>query len=539
MESKTPAQEVREFFQEITHMEVDPSLGKRETEAPDTAGPQDRPVKFPRPTTKGQGQGKGNLPPAPTSAGSSDQPDPAPQDSERSDLARTEVLNSLNSTAESLRGSRKEETNKSSSHQRGWGQNRQGSGQGYWKGWSNQRTSSYQHWPQGDRHNHQATETMEENIKLLARVCLRHEDELSQMRSERDFILTFETRFGTVLQKLYQIALVWKEKKETNQVDCSLRQALFIAVLQMWHERLRSVEADQELAAQIISQGYAAIPEGKTELQWFYLKWNSEKGLLEKVEDAEPLLQSQVLTSLVHLQDTITAPHVLQRFHSTRRMAEKYQGETVTFLLSVPSDFDLLPAADLATSEPCPSRKERERETSNGPWESWYQADWYDDWPDQDRWSWRNPLPRDDADEDWGPEEEAEYEDTEEDDAEDRDLSADSRESYENATSESSPICKPRQKNRIPAPPASKRSRSTQVSDEFVRRQQEAESPQTAPTEDLCIYNNVETFGSFMESFTVCNAQQTHRPAWYGKFSLLVQLIAKMMTPVQRRPTMP
>ena len=43
------------------------------------------------------------------------------------------------------------------------------------------------------------------------------------------------------------------------------------------------------------------------------------------------------------------------------------------------------------------------------------------------------------------------------------------------------------------------------------------------------IYNNVETFGSFMESFTVCNAQKTHRPAWYGKFSLLVQLIAKMM----------
>ena len=134
-----------------------------------------------------------------------------------------------------------------------------------------------------------------------------------------------------------------------------------------------------------------------------------------------------------------------------------------------------------------------------------------------------------------------------------------------------------------------------------MRRQQEAESPQTAPTEDLCatqiqrlhrvvelleqlaqaglptllstyyrsgdftkhhntfhghpstaefprvgnwnlsltgsllcphlrgIYNNVETFGSFMESFTVCNAQKKHRPAWYGNFSLLVQLIAKMM----------
>ena len=134
-----------------------------------------------------------------------------------------------------------------------------------------------------------------------------------------------------------------------------------------------------------------------------------------------------------------------------------------------------------------------------------------------------------------------------------------------------------------------------------MRRQQEAESPQAAPTEDLCatqiqrlhrvvelleqlaqaglptllstfyrsgdftkhhntfhghpstaefprvgnwnlsltgsllcphlrgIYNNVETFGSFVESFTVCNAQKKHRPAWYGKFSLLVQLIAQMM----------
>ena len=34
-------------------------------------------------------------------------------------------------------------------------------------------------------------------------------------------------------------------------------------------------------------------------------------------------------------QTVITAPNVLQRFHSTRRMASAYEGETVTFLLSV------------------------------------------------------------------------------------------------------------------------------------------------------------------------------------------------------------
>ena len=34
--------------------------------------------------------------------------------------------------------------------------------------------------------------------------------------------------------------------------------------------------------------------------------------------------------------------------------------------------------------------------------------------------------------------------------------------------------------------PASKRSRSTQVSDEFVRRQQAADPPPVAPPDDLC-----------------------------------------------------
>ena len=43
------------------------------------------------------------------------------------------------------------------------------------------------------------------------------------------------------------------------------------------------------------------------------------------------------------------------------------------------------------------------------------------------------------------------------------------------------------------------------------------------------IYNNVEAFGSFTEAFTVCNARKQRRPSWYGKYSSLVTLIAKMM----------
>ena len=56
---------------------------------------------------------------------------------------------------------------------------------------------------------------------------------------------------------------------------------------------------------------------------------------MEKVPDMEPMLQSQVVTTLIQVQATIVAPSALLRFHSTRKMAATYERETVTFLLSV------------------------------------------------------------------------------------------------------------------------------------------------------------------------------------------------------------
>ena len=42
------------------------------------------------------------------------------------------------------------------------------------------------------------------------------------------------------------------------------------------------------------------------------------------------------------------------------------------------------------------------------------------------------------------------------------------------------------------------------------------------------IYKDVSNFGSFMESFTVCNAKKQPRPSWYQHYQLLVTLIAAM-----------
>ena len=320
----TPAEEMREMFQELGPTSA-PALGKRETkeaEQAESAETADRQPKYPRPTSKGQGQGKG-------------QPSQPAEQAAAVTEEGTPILDALNSAAESFGGrSRKDNFQPRGYRQGGWGNpfyHGQG-GAGNRRGWNNQ---GGQNWGRRENRDQQFEEKMEESIKMLTRLCLRHEDELSQMRTERDFILTFETRSGAALPKMYKIAMVWKEKKEKNLVDCSLRQALFIAVLQMWYERMRVLESDEALRNQVIAQGYAEIPEGMTELHWFYMRWNQDKEAMEKVEDVQPMLHSQIITSLDHLQQTIVAPHALLKFHSTRKMAESYQGETVTFLLSI------------------------------------------------------------------------------------------------------------------------------------------------------------------------------------------------------------
>ncbi|CAE7436349.1 unnamed protein product, partial [Symbiodinium sp. CCMP2456] len=51
-------------------------------------------------------------------------------------------------------------------------------------------------------------------------------------------------------------------------------------------------------------------PEGMAELHWPYMRWNQEKGALERVPDLDPMLQSQVVSTIIQLQATIVGPNV-------------------------------------------------------------------------------------------------------------------------------------------------------------------------------------------------------------------------------------
>lgn len=55
----------------------------------------------------------------------------------------------------------------------------------------------------------------------------------------------------------------------------------------------------------------------------------------EPVPGATPMHQSQVVETLVQLENTISAPNALVQFHATRKLVENLEENTITFLMGV------------------------------------------------------------------------------------------------------------------------------------------------------------------------------------------------------------
>ena len=297
-EELTPMQELQKMF---GHLQPSPGSEARQlmdVEDLTEDREEESRSKYSRPSTKGLGQGKG-----PTLT---------------SEAAPKEPANSSEKPANPAR------------QDNGNGRNQEGNSQS-WNGWGRQ---SWSHW-ENAQYPQRHIEELEEDIRLLARICLRHEDELSQRRPGRGFVLTFEVKAGNILNKLYAKALRWHQQKEAKEVDSSLRHVLFLEMLTIWKERMRAVEASEELKESVIQQGWAEKKEGIAELHWLYQTWNATEEKLQTNMELEPMLQNQIYETLVQLEATIVAPNALQQFHSTHKLVEQHSGETVTFLLSL------------------------------------------------------------------------------------------------------------------------------------------------------------------------------------------------------------
>ena len=164
---------------------------------------------------------------------------------------------------------------------------------------------------------------------------MRHEDELSQKRTETDFILTLEVANGSgeegILEQLYKMTVKWKADQEQGKVSNSLRLTLFIGLLLYYEVKVVEAMDSADTIERLAGLGYLRQVNGNP--AWNYLQWNYEKEELEATPQT-PLPDSDLRVLLTTLKTSIGAPGTLLRFHSSRKLVEQHK-TAVTFFLGI------------------------------------------------------------------------------------------------------------------------------------------------------------------------------------------------------------
>ena len=207
-----------------------------------------------------------------------------------------------------------------------------------WKEWQEQTAQEGWTKEKTCRELQREVDALKEDLRLLALISMRHEDELSQHRTETDFILTLEIADPKatpgqegLLEQLYKMTLVWKKQQEEGKANNSLRLTLFIGLLMYYEVRVQEATSSAESVENLAQQGMLIQVNGNP--AWTYRQWDHEKEALLP-SNVPPLLDTDLRAHLQTLKASIGAPGALLRFHSSRRLVEKHQS-AVTFFLGI------------------------------------------------------------------------------------------------------------------------------------------------------------------------------------------------------------
>ncbi|CAE7339167.1 pol [Symbiodinium natans] len=169
-------------------------------------------------------------------------------------------------------------------------------------------------------------------MEAMARLCLRQEAELSELRQEKGFILHLETASHGILSPIVQASMKWNELYEQGKADCNLRTCLFRLLLKETAARPEKFEATQESIGAAVKQKWVT----ENPLQWTYNRWNPDSKKAEIEETKKPLAHVDVKQLLTTMDEALKQdPEALHQFKALRKLTEEMQGSSVAFKISV------------------------------------------------------------------------------------------------------------------------------------------------------------------------------------------------------------
>ena len=201
-----------------------------------------------------------------------------------------------------------------------------------WENWS---------WGQkeGGGQNGKRITALEQQVGLLTRLALRHEDAVNLARCEVSFVI--HAKLGIEAGVVPQLSLVqttWRELKKNSpeKLDKSMRSTLVLCLFREVLNRVEKLPQDPVALKEFTSNSWIS----QDAQFWPFLQYNSESRLLVPEKDKPGLHTDNLVRHLKAIMELCVHDHALARFHPIRPMGEKMAGDNLVFLLQTGSTTD-------------------------------------------------------------------------------------------------------------------------------------------------------------------------------------------------------
>ena len=173
---------------------------------------------------------------------------------------------------------------------------------------------------------------VEAAIYAMARLCLRQETELSELRQEKSFLLHINSGPHGILQPLIQASVKWNELRDQMKVDCSLKSELFRMMLKETAARMEKFELTPDSIAAAEKASWVTTQP----LTWLYQKWDPDAHLLILDPSRQGVPHQEVKTLLEAMSEALKQdPAALNQFTPKRKLVETMSGASVAFKVTV------------------------------------------------------------------------------------------------------------------------------------------------------------------------------------------------------------
>ncbi|OLP90128.1 hypothetical protein AK812_SmicGene28345 [Symbiodinium microadriaticum] len=185
-----------------------------------------------------------------------------------------------------------------------------------WQGWDQ---DEWEHQGRYPSRRPSSSSSRDPLLLSVARLALRHEEELKLLQQDTNMVLWFSPGPNSVLPHLYQTAVAFKKRQQEEPTwglaHVPLKQVMATALFRELRERHHKVLNTPELLKTAVDMGW------KDNQGWVFQTWNPQLRHLER-DNTRPPIPDTEMSNKLEFFITHLKRDVVHRFHCTRKLTE-------------------------------------------------------------------------------------------------------------------------------------------------------------------------------------------------------------------------